>query len=74
MHSSSLIGLENSGLVQVFKFSILSSFKLKKASLLILHRFPGEKSQLTVFKPPKNDFVIFCNGQYKKINMFYEIK
>lgn len=59
MHSSNLIGFENSGFVQVLKFSMLSSFKLKYASLLILHWFPGEKSQLTAFRPPKNDFVIF---------------
>lgn len=59
MHSSNLIGLENSGFVQVLKFLMLSSFKLKYSSLLILHWFPGEKSQLTAFKPPKNDFVIF---------------
>lgn len=59
MHSSNFIGLEHSGLVQVLKFSMLSSFKLKNASLLILHWLPGEKSQLTAFKPPKNDFVTF---------------
>lgn len=67
MQSSNLIGFGLSGLILVLKFSILRLFKLKNVSLLILFWFPGEKSQLTAFKPPKNDFVIFCN-KYKKIN------
>ncbi|KAE9532398.1 hypothetical protein AGLY_010021 [Aphis glycines] len=57
MHSSNFIGFEHSGFVQVLKFSMLSSFKLKNASLLILHWLP----------------VFFCVDSKRRISLCFLI-